>query len=185
MAGLGRALTFAGRGVDLLCRAAVWLGALVALAMAALLGYAVVLRYLLNRPQAWTDELVSYLVVLLVMLAGAEVMRRGEHLAVDLVSARLPAAWQRGVDIAGLLSVLLVCGVLAVSGWEMAAFSKMVDLRSTGHLALPVWWIQATIPAGFLLIGLAALVRLLRLLGAGRRSKCGPSPDGASRGGPS
>jgi C4-dicarboxylate transporter DctQ subunit len=171
----GRALAVAGRGVDLLCRAAVWLGALVALAMAGLLGYAVVLRYLLNRPQAWTDELVSYLVVLLVMLAGAEVMRRGEHLAVDLVSARLPAAWRRGVEIAGLLSVLLVCGVLVVSGWEMTAFSKMVDLRSTGHLALPVWWVQATIPAGFLLIGLAALVRLLRLLTPGAAPPAGRS----------
>ena len=89
---LRRVLAVAGRGVDALCRIGAWLGALVALAMAGLLGYAVVLRYFLNRPVAWTDELVAYLVVFLVMLAGAEVMRRGEHLSVDLVSARLAEA---------------------------------------------------------------------------------------------
>lgn len=158
---LRRALAAAGRGIDLLCRLGAWLGAFLALVMAGLLGYAVVLRYLLNRPVAWSDELVAYLVVFLVMLTGAEVMRRGEHLAVDLVSARLPAAWQRGIEIAGLVSVLLICGVLAASGWEMVAFSRMVEIRSTGHLALPVWRIQAAVPAGFLLIALAALRRLL------------------------
>jgi C4-dicarboxylate transporter DctQ subunit len=77
------------RAVDLLIRAAGAFASLLILAMTAIVGYGVAARYLFGQPQVWTDELVSYLVVLLVMTAAAEVLRRGEHISIDLLVERL------------------------------------------------------------------------------------------------
>lgn len=73
-------------------------GAGVVLLMMSLVGYSVVNRYLLGTPVTWIDELSGYLVVALVMLGAAESLRRGDHIAVDLITSRLGAragAWPR------------------------------------------------------------------------------------------
>ena len=91
-------------------------------------------------------------------------LRRGEHISIDLLVGRLGAGARYWVDVAGMVSVIIVSGVLIVSGWDMAAFSADMGIRSTGYLAMPMWLPQATLPLGFALLGLAALNRLLRLL---------------------
>lgn len=155
------------RAVDAIARAAGAVAAVSVLLMMLIVGYGVVLRYGFGQPQVWTDELVAYLVVLAVMLAAAEVLRRGEHISIDLLTERLGARARRGIDIAGMIAVIALSAVLVVSGYDMAAFSQSMGIRSTGHLATPEWIPQAALPLGYGLLALAALSRLLRLL-AGR-----------------
>lgn len=152
------------RAVDLLMRAAGAVASLLILAMTAVVGYGVAARYLFNRPQVWTDELVSYLVVLLVMTAAAEVLRRGEHISIDLLVERLGPRAAYWVEVAGMLAVLAVSAVLIVSGLEMIAFSRDMGIRSVGYLSVLIWIPQSALPLGFALVALAALNRLLRLL---------------------
>lgn len=155
------------RAVDAIARLAGAVAAVSVLLMMLIVGYGVVLRYGFGQPQVWTDELVAYLVVLAVMLAAAEVLRRGEHISIDLLTERLGARARRGIDIAGMIAVIALSAVLVVSGYDMAAFSQSMGIRSTGHLATPEWIPQAALPLGYGLLALAALSRLLRLL-AGR-----------------
>ncbi|WP_086464026.1 TRAP transporter small permease [Oceanibaculum nanhaiense] len=152
------------RAVGALSALATALAALLMLVITGIIGYAVALRYLFNQPQVWADELASYLIVLVVMLAIAEVLRRGEHISIDLLVGRLGPRAGYWVDVAGLVAVIVVAGVLVVSGWDMAAFSADMGIKSEGYLAMPMWLPQATLPLGFALLGLAALNRLLRLL---------------------
>ncbi|RKQ68391.1 TRAP transporter small permease [Oceanibaculum indicum] len=152
------------RVVGVLSALATALAALLMLAITGIVGYGVAMRYLFNQPQVWSDELASYLIVLVVMLAIAEVLRRGEHISIDLLVERLGTRVRYWVDVAGMVSVIVVAGVLIVSGWDMTAFSADMGIRSTGYLAMPMWLPQATLPLGFALLGLAALNRLLRLL---------------------
>jgi len=152
------------RIVGLLSTVATGIAALLMLAITGIVGYGVALRYLMNSPQVWTDELVSYLIVLLVMLAAAEVLRRGEHISIDLLVERLGPRATFAVDVAGMLGVIVVSLVLIVSGWDMAEFSATMGIKSVGYLAVPMWLPQATLPLGFALLALAALNRLLRLL---------------------
>jgi C4-dicarboxylate transporter DctQ subunit len=159
-----RALVLAERLVGAVAVAGEIAAAAVTLVMTALVGYGVVLRYVWNRPQVWTDELVSYLVVLMVMLAAAETLRRGEHITIDLVTERLGRRARRRVDVAGMAAVVAVSGLLVVSGWDMVAFSWTMGVRSTGYLALPEWLPQSAVPLGFALLAAAAANRLLRLL---------------------
>jgi C4-dicarboxylate transporter DctQ subunit len=127
-------------------------------------GYSVALRYLFNRPQVWTDQLVGYLLVVVVLAGAAEALRRGEHIGVDLITERLSVAARRLAEIWGMAAVVLVSGCLVAAGWEVVSFSYDVGLVSDGYLEVPMWLPQAAVPAGAGLLGIAALNRLLRLL---------------------
>ncbi|HJS36541.1 MAG TPA: TRAP transporter small permease subunit, partial [Burkholderiales bacterium] len=74
-----RALALAARLLGALTRAAVAVSAAGVLVSLALIAWAVVMRYAFNRPPAWVDDAVGFLLVLIVMLAAAQVLRRGEH----------------------------------------------------------------------------------------------------------
>ncbi|GAB4195688.1 MAG: hypothetical protein OHK0024_35470 [Thalassobaculales bacterium] len=156
------------RAVGTIAAAAAAVAGVLTLVMAVLVGYGVVMRYVLGQPQNWTDELVGYLTVAAVMLAAADVLRRREHIAVDVLTERLGAPARRWSEMLGLVAVATFCALLIAGGWEMMAFSHMIGMRSTGTLAMPMWIPQAFVPGGAALLGLAALARLARLLAAGR-----------------
>jgi TRAP-type C4-dicarboxylate transport system permease small subunit len=152
----------------------------IALAAISLLGslvlvvYSVVMRYFLNQPAAWVDELVGYLLVACVMLAAADALLEGEHLAVDLVTERLGTRGKRLTLLAGLAAVALSALLLAIEGYDMVAFSRMVGLMSNGYMATPMWIPQLLIPIGAALMLLAALVAIASAL----RNPNVPPPDG-------
>ncbi len=151
------------RAIGWLCRVGAGLAALLLLASLGLVGYSVVMRYFMNRPIPWVDELVGYLLVGLVMLAAADALRRGEHIAVDLVTSRLADQGRRLSVVLGQLAVLVVGIALLIGGWQTAAFSRLLGIHSTGYLAVPIHLPQALVPLGGGLLALAALAGLLRL----------------------
>lgn len=130
----------------------------------AITGFSVFRRYVLDRPVTWSDELSGYLVVAIVMLGAAEVLRKGEHISVDILSERATGLKRRILDFWSNLSVALVSGVLFASALNAVEFSRMIGVYSDGYLEAPMW-----IPQSFLLIGagllfLLALIRCLDLL---------------------
>jgi len=126
--------------------------------------YGVVLRYAINQPQTWLDEMVGYLLVATVMLGAADALRQREHIAIDIVTGRLNA--QKRFWVAGLamLAVVATALLFIVEGWGAVAFSKMVDMRSTGYLDMPIWTMQLLIPVGGAILLLNALTLLARLV---------------------
>lgn len=147
-----------GRLVRVLARAGVALAAAATLASMAVIGYSVVMRYFLGHPTPWVDELVGYLLVAAVMLAAADALLHGEHISVDVVTERLGARGRRRAALGGLLAVACAAGLLAWEGVDMVAFSRMVDLRSNGYLAAPMWVPQVAVPLGAAMLGAAAVV---------------------------
>lgn len=158
-----RLARLAEQGIVQLCRLGVAVGAVLLLISLALVGYSVVMRYFLNQPIVWVDELVGYLLVGLVMLAAGSALIRGEHIAVDLLTGRLGPGGRRVSDVAGLVAVLAVGVALLIGGWQTAAFSTFLGIRSTGYLDMPIQYPQALIPLGGGLLALAAIAGLLRM----------------------
>lgn len=157
----GALLAGLDRVLGALCRLGTVLGAVLVLLTTAVVGYGVVMRYLLGQPQVWTDEMVAFWLVAIVLLGAADVLRRGGHICIDLVTDRVSARARGWIDLWGLLSVIALSVVMVHSGWNMVAFSRMVELLSEGYLEAPLWIPQSMVPFGFALMGLAALHRLV------------------------
>lgn len=139
-------------------RLALGLSAAALLASLVVIVYGVVRRYVFNTPVAWTDELVGYLLVASVMLAAADALFGGEHIAVDIVTERLAPRGKRVAFLFGLAAVAATAMLLLAEGIGMVQFSHQVGLRSNGYLALPLWIPQLLVPLGALLLLLAAIV---------------------------
>jgi len=163
------------RAVAGLARLAGALGSLATICCLALVGYAVLMRYLLGQPQPWTDKVAGWLVVALVMLAAPEAQRRFEHIGVDIAVGKLGPRLARVAHLIGVLSVAVVAGVLVMAGIEMVAFSRMIGMM-TDIAGVPAWWVQALLPIGAALLLLVSLCQALLLL-IGREPADLPKPD--------
>jgi TRAP-type C4-dicarboxylate transport system permease small subunit len=142
----------------LIARIALGGSALALLASLAAIAYSVIRRYVFGAPVAWTDELVGYLLVACVMLAAADALFAGEHIAVDLLTDRLRARAKKIAFLFGLAAVAASAVLLAFEGIGTVQFSRQVGLRSNGDLALPLWIPQLLVPIGALLLLFAAVV---------------------------
>ncbi|MEO8560278.1 MAG: TRAP transporter small permease [Rhodospirillales bacterium] len=152
------------RGADLLSQAAAFLATIAMLASLALVVFGIAARYLLKTPQSWSDELVGYLLVGIVMFAATDALRKGEHIAIDILTGRLKPAGRRLVALLGLATVALFALLMIDKGWEMVAFSRMVDMHSNQDLGAPLWVVQLMIPVGGILLLISAVTLFLREL---------------------
>ena len=124
--------------------------------------FAIFQRYFLNTPLKWGDEMLGYLLVAIVMSGVAEALRRGDHVAIDLLTSFF------GIKIRALLTYLSYTAVLAfavifgISADEVVRFSYGFGSFSPGYLEAPMWIPQSTMIAGSVLLGLGALAGLVR-----------------------
>ena len=160
------ALAVLERALGRVVGAAMALAAAGVLASLALIAWAVVMRYVLGRPPVWTDDVVGFLLVGIVLLAAAQTLRRGEHIGVDILVGKLGprgAAWAQAWSS---LSVAAVSLILIVNGWQTAMFARKLGVLTEGRVEIPVFWLQLLLPLGGLLMLLVSLEALARL-GAG------------------
>jgi TRAP-type C4-dicarboxylate transport system permease small subunit len=133
------------------------------LAIVLLVSYDVLMRYFLNRPQLFVDEVASFLQVLLIFGGAAYTFRVGGHVRVDLITGLVrPAvrAWLRlGTLVLGVAFLTVVIWVTTQS-----AFTAWHYGRVSAVMLYPLWLPMACIPAGLVLMELTMLIALVRQL---------------------
>jgi TRAP-type C4-dicarboxylate transport system permease small subunit len=127
-------------------------------------GFSVFRRYVMGRPVTWSDELSGFLVVAVVMLGAAEVLRKDEHVSVDILSDRAVGTRRKMLEFWSNLSVAIVSGVLFASALNAVQFSRMIGVYSDGYLEAPLWIPQSFMLAGAGLLFLLAAARCLDLI---------------------
>jgi TRAP-type C4-dicarboxylate transport system permease small subunit len=153
---------------------------LAVLVIVALITYDVLLRYFLNQPQLFVDELASFLQILVIFGGLAYTFRTGGHVRVDLVTARLPARARAWLRAAGLIMSLAFLGVVMWTTTQSALTAYRYGRVSTVML-YPLWAPMLLIPLGLALLAavmLAALVAQLRALRAPHADEL-PPPETA------
>lgn len=163
------ALGVLDRAVGVIAWAAAALGAGIVVLMVAVVGYAVVNRYVLGTPVTWTDELSGYLVVALVMFGAAEALRRGDHISVDLLSGRLTGWRRRLAEAWANTTVLAVSVSLLISSKDMIAYSANFGIVSEGYMEVPMWIPQSALVVGCGLLSLVSALNLVRMWRGGNR----------------
>jgi C4-dicarboxylate transporter DctQ subunit len=117
----------------------------------------VVLRYVFGTGLVWSLEATTYLAAWLVLVGMSYGVRTQAHIAVDLVTRRLPPRAARGVTLVALACSLGYC-VLMIYG-SAVFVERLIALGNDARdIPLPRWLLTAVMPFGF---GLLA-VRLLQ-----------------------
>lgn len=109
-------------------------------------------RYVLRSSIVWTEEVARFSLVWMVMMGALGAAVKGDHMVIDFVVPRFPAALRRLVEwgrfflAAGILSLMIWLGTVnAVQIWHMKTLALNIP-KTIPLLSLPVGF-------GFLLIG--------------------------------
>ena len=125
-----------------------------------------------------SNEFSESALYLITMLTAPWLLRRGQHIRVDIVLRVIPKriAWycEWLVDIIGLAC----CIVLFVYGAKATIASYNTGAMTIKSIVWPEWWLLAPLPITFILLAIEMLFRMQRLY-AGPRA---PREDAVTAG---
>ncbi|MEZ5851559.1 MAG: TRAP transporter small permease [Hyphomicrobiaceae bacterium] len=132
-------------------------GALMLLVILALISWSVGARYFANRPLPWADDLSGMLLVAMVGLGAAEALRRGDHIAIDILSGRAHGGLARLRDAWAAMAVLVFAVVLGWSTYGQIKFAYDFEAYTPGEVEVQSWIPMLPMLLGWALLALAAL----------------------------
>ena len=108
------------------------------------------------------------LMVLVIFMALPEVEVRRQHIAIDLISARMPLAVRRAFALFGNVLSLCFYGAMAWQAWKLFWGSWSIREYATGLVAFPVYPTKGLFALGLTLASVAAVAHVLKLPGPQR-----------------
>lgn len=117
--------------------------------MLAVVLYQVFMRYVLNRPPTWSDELARFLYIWMVFLGAALASRRGTHVAMEYLPARLRGFPQRLLLLAH--EVLIVAVLLYILKSSLVFFAFYARIPSPA-MEMPSGYLVIVLPAACVLM---------------------------------
>ncbi len=147
------------------------LAAALLLAMVIVVSGDIVLRNVARSGFIWANEVSEIGLYLMTLLVAPWLLRRGQHVRLDLVLTMMPprAGWL--LEAIGDAVGIAVCLVMLRYGWAMAFDSWRLGSITIKNLVFPEWWLLAPMPAVFALLAIEFAFRLHRLLGGERRPR--------------
>jgi TRAP-type transport system small permease protein len=126
----------------------------------------------------WANEISEGMLYLITLLTAPWLLRRGQHIRVDIVLRAVPprVGWlfEWAVDLLGLAC----CAMIAWYSARAAFASFKAGSLSIKTLVTPEWWLLSVLPVAFLALSIEMLLRMRRLSLAARA----PRDDAVSTG---
>ncbi len=145
--------------------------ALLVFTMTSLIVADVVLRNLFNTTLPASVELTEYAMFYAAAFAAPWLLRRGQHIRIDVVIARVPAAAGWLMEIACDLIGLALSLLMTWYGFAMVLRSARGDTLIVKNLIFPEWYVLWPLPLMFVLLALEFVFRLHRVLTGPRQAR--------------
>lgn len=126
--------------------------------------YSVTVRFFFNSVVHWSFEMTLFMFGILVMLGGAYTLKHQAHVRVDVLPTYLGHRWKCYLDIFSFLVVIVVCCVITYLSTRTAWVSTLRLERSSLQTPFDpqIWWFKWMIPISTTLVGLQALVEIVK-----------------------
>ena len=138
--------------------------ALTLLAMVIMVTADIILRNLTRTGFPWANEVSEYALYVITLLTAPWLLRRGQHVRIDLVLTLVPvrAAWV--MEAVGDVVGFVVCLVMMRYGLKMTIDSAVLDSITIKNLVFPEWWLLWPLPTCFALLAAEFAFRFDRLI---------------------
>lgn len=138
--------------------------ALILLAMTALVTADILLRNVSRLGFAWANEVSEYALYLMTLLTAPWLLRRGQHVRIDIALTFVPARLAWVMEAMGDVIGCAVSLVLVRYGLQMTYDSWRLGSLTIKSLVFPEWWLLAPLPLFFLLLAAEFVFRFDRLM---------------------
>jgi TRAP-type transport system small permease protein len=127
---------------------------------------------------SWSNEVTEYCLYFITLLTAPWLLRRGQHIRIDIVLRIVPARTAWYLEWLGDLIAFACCVLIAFLGWKATSESLAIGAMVVKTLAVPEWWLLAPLQATFAILAVEMLFRMERL----RSGPRGPRADAVSTG---
>jgi TRAP-type mannitol/chloroaromatic compound transport system permease small subunit len=126
----------------------------------------VILRYVFGRGLVVLEEIQWHLYAIGIMFGFSYAIVHDSHIRLDLLHDRFPRRRKEKVEIFGILFLLMpMIIVILIHSWDYWYDSLRLNESSDAPMGLCCrWFIKGFIPIGFIMLGLAAISRLVRAI---------------------
>ena len=138
--------------------------ALTLLAMVVMVTADIVLRNLTRSGFPWANEVSEYALYVITLLTAPWLLRRGQHVRVDLVLTLVPVRVAWLMEAAGDVIGFAVCLVMMRYGLKMTIDSAVLGSITIKNLVFPEWWLLWPLPVCFALLAAEFAFRFDRLV---------------------
>jgi TRAP-type C4-dicarboxylate transport system permease small subunit len=138
------------------------------LAMTLLTGFDVLLRNVGAGGIPPSNELCEYGLYLTTILAAPGLLRRGQHIRVDILLQAMPPRLAWYFEWIGDIVGIICCIFFVWYGVRVTLASYAAGAVSIKTLVLPEWWIMAPMPVAFLMLAVEFIFRMRSLALADR-----------------
>ena len=165
-------MDLAWKAVSAVARVAVWAGAALLFAAAAIVSAEVISRKGLGPllgPQfmfSGSDEISAYLFAVGTSLSLAHVLVTRGHVRIDALYQRFGQRTRVVLDLLALIVLGIFVAALLERAWDVASTSAIEQIRSNTPLRIPLAWAQVPWLGGIGLLALALVLAILRTLTA-------------------
>lgn len=125
--------------------------------------YGVFMRYVMNSPQAWVDEIFKYFVIWGVLIGGSVALRENHHISVDILYEAFPKWLRKVVDIFANLVGISFSLFLAYYGYQLV-MAKFVSQQLSIDVGVPLWIVYLILPLSGILLGLRFVERIFGVI---------------------
>lgn len=126
-----------------------WIALVIFFALAGVVFYQFLTRYVLNDSAAWTEEIARYLLIATVFVGAAMGVAKNDHVQVDLLYRYLPKSLGR------MLSTVVDVLRIGFFGWMTVLTAQM--MAKLGRTQMTVIDLPMNIVYGVVLFGFAAM----------------------------
>ena len=154
--------------IDVVGRITAWSS----LALAAVMGGNVLLRYLFHTGTVWSQELEWHLMAPICLFGMSYALRHGEHVRVDVLYASFSERNKQLVEIITALISIVVCVIVIWLSWSYVAYSWNIGEGSANPGGIPARYIlKGLIPLGFALLFVQSVAQAIHSYFAWRRAE--------------
>jgi TRAP-type C4-dicarboxylate transport system permease small subunit len=153
-----------GRILDAMAIAA----AVILFAMVVLVTADILLRNTGAGGFVWSNEVSEYALYAITLLTAPWLLRRGQHVRLDLVLIMVSSRVARLMEAVGDMIGFATCLVLLRYGTAMTYESWRLNSITIKNLYFPEWWLLAPLPLAFLLLAIEFVFRFDRLVRSNR-----------------
>ncbi len=125
--------------------------------------FEVFMRYVLNAPTIWVDEVSRIFQVWAAFLSISYVLKHRAHILIDIAFRRQGSLSRKVVDTFAMCVIVFFCVVVVKYGLDMWWKSTILGHTTDSFLAVPKTFIQSAVWVGFGLMALQSIAEIIKI----------------------
>lgn len=125
---------------------------------ALLILFQVVMRYVFQSPNVWSEELARYVSVWGTLIVSSLLVYEGGHITLDYFYEKFPAPLKKVTSLINNALLIMLFALFGLGGYRLMITSTQVNQMSPG-LQIPMWIVYIVLPVSGILMILGLVMR--------------------------